>query len=530
MAEEVDHPEQADQPGQRRPRLGILLAWLTIFAASLTLYVLTANTGPQWQDSGEFIERILTDDMIGELGLALSHPLHFWLGRLAIQIPYIEPAFSITLLSAIGGALTVACVFGCVHTLTGRYSAALFAAASLALANTFWQLSTKVEVYTLGTAFLAAECWCLAYYSKTKDRNGIWGMFFFNGLGLANYMQAVLTMPVLAVVSVYALWRRHLSMLDFLLACCLWIVGASPYLGLAGVHYYLGQDLSDTLHSMFFGDRYASEVLNFSSLLRCLMISIAFPLYNFPNLLLPAAAYGLWRSKSISVPPLAKRALVVMLIIHALFAARYNVVDQHTFFLPVYTLLTIFGGIGAAAVWSLASKWRRWLISILAVLLLAATPLTYIGATALAASLDVLGKEIRNKPYRDDYTYIFIPWSSADQSAEKMSTHAAELAKPDGLILVGDPMAIATVRYQVGQHGLENVTVEPLLIANPVLTAQTEALIDAAHQEGRRIVIVPLDRDNPKFVEEWGTLERVGDLYLLKPPWSSSQPATNPTP
>ena len=50
--------------------------WSGVFVVSLGLYSLTVQQCFSWQDSGMFQWRILTNDIVGSLGLALSHPLY----------------------------------------------------------------------------------------------------------------------------------------------------------------------------------------------------------------------------------------------------------------------------------------------------------------------------------------------------------------------------------------------------------------------------------------------------------------------
>ncbi len=75
--------------------------WLAVFGVFVILFAATANRGPQWQDSGWHIWRVVTHDISHPLGLALAHPLHHWLGRLAVWFNVVEPCFAVTLVSAI---------------------------------------------------------------------------------------------------------------------------------------------------------------------------------------------------------------------------------------------------------------------------------------------------------------------------------------------------------------------------------------------------------------------------------------------
>jgi hypothetical protein len=491
-------------------------AWLAVFVVSLTLYAATAGRGAQWQDSGEFILRIMTGDLMGRLGLALVHPLHYWLGRAAIATGLLEPALAISLVSGLAAALAVANVFGCVRTLTGSSCAALFAAASLALANTFWHLATVAEVYTIGAALLAGECWCLVRYARGGGRCTLWTLCLLNGLGVANHVQALLTLPIIGAVCLHALWHRRAGLTDLIMCAGLWLLGSLPYTGLIALEMGRTGDIAGTLRSALFGASWSQAVLNAGASLRMLMTDVGFPLLNFPNLLIPAAIYGLFCGQRTGIPVVARRAMVAGLIIHAAFALRYNVVDQHTFFLPMYTILAIFGGVGAAAVLQWPPGQTRRCLCIAAVILLVATPLMNVAAVRLARRARALGKFEHHKPYRDDYAYLLIPWCVADQSGERMSAEAMSLAGSDGLIVVEDAMAVDAVHYQKLRAGTQGPEVS--LVSPPQrqdLLAILRERVRRTATDGRRVALVPLNRDRPQFAAPVGAWRRVGDLYIL---------------
>src|SRR3990172_5888707 len=154
----------------------VCVAWFALFTASFVLYAATANRGAQWQDSGNHILRVVTHEPVNPLGLALSHPLHHWLGRFAASFDLFEPCFAITLVSAVTASIAAANTFGCVYSLTRQWSAALFAALSIAVAHTFWQMATLTETYTLTVALLSGECWCLILYAETRRPVYLWGV------------------------------------------------------------------------------------------------------------------------------------------------------------------------------------------------------------------------------------------------------------------------------------------------------------------------------------------------------------------
>src|SRR4051812_29604474 len=95
----------------------VRMAWIGVFSAALLLYGLTASRTIGWQDSGDFVNRVVRGWSTDPSGLCRAHPLHFWLGTFLVRVLPIEPPASMALLSAVFGALAVANVFGIVRTL-----------------------------------------------------------------------------------------------------------------------------------------------------------------------------------------------------------------------------------------------------------------------------------------------------------------------------------------------------------------------------------------------------------------------------
>ena len=494
--------------------------WLILFILFLALFAATANRGAQWQDSGVHILRVVTGEAVNPRGLALSHPLHHWIARLAVSLDVVEPAFAVTLISALAGALAVANLYGCVLTLTGRWRAAVLAAASLGVAHTFWQMATLAETYTLCTALLTGECWCLAAYARNRHRGHLWGMLLLNGLGVANHLLALLATPVLAFVVLLELRNRRIRVPDLAVGIVLWLVGASPYLGMIAVQFADSGDVAGTLRSALFGRAYADQVLNVSLRGGALLLIAGYIGLNFPNLLLPAAAYGLTGRRPGGVPRLAKRALMAELVIHAAFVLRYNIADQHTFFLPLYALLAIFGGLGFAAVleWP-TRRGRRWTLTA-TVALLALTPVVYAVLPGIARRGGWLDSVCKHKPYRDDYVYLLAPWSVAENSAERLSIQAVELAGPNGVVLFEDWMAQPALAYRALRAG---GNIEVGSAGNP---KRLTRVIGDASDSGRKLVLVPGNANTPNTVPPTGSWKRTGDLYVwtTAPPVSATEP------
>ncbi len=489
-------------------RIDLRPGWAIAFAASLLLYGLTANRGVQWADSTHFMYRIVHGDVTGTLGLALAHPLHHWLGRLAVAIAGPQPVY-ITWVSSVFGAITIANVYGCVAALVGRSGPAIFAAGSLAVASTFWRVSTITEVYTLSAALLAGTCWCLVLYVRDRRPNMLALGCLLNGFGGANDLQSGLTMLVLVALTLIELRARRLTLLQASFAALAYLVGVMPYGALVIGEWVRTGDFVATVRSALFGTMWADAVLGGGLSRRVLLVDIAYPLLNFPNLLLPAAAFGLWQAKRFGVDARLWRTLGAILAIQAVFALRYDVVEQYNFFIPMYVLLVVFAGIGAAAFTALHPDLR--IVARLALVLLVATPGTYEIAKSIARSGDVLHDFARHKPYRDDYEYLMTPWTVVEDSAERMSRQALALLGEDGLVVFEDHMAHYCIAYQAMLEGRG----EPRAI--PDRDPRMDAMVREALIAGKHVVLVPWDRDHPRSAPPLGHWQREGDLYVLAP-------------
>jgi len=393
------------------------------------------------------------------------------------------------------------------------------------VAHTFWHLATVTEVYTLSAALLAAECWCLVAFLRQRRRGFLWAAMLLNGLGLANHLQAVLTTPVLVVVLLLALATRRLRWDAAAVGLLLWITGSLPYTALVAREIVATGDWAGTLRSALAGEggRYGPNVLNLHPSLRILAVSVGFTALCFPNLLIPAALAGLARARAVGIEPAIRRALLAGLLIHAVFVCRYNVIDQHTFFLPAYVLLAVFGGIGAAYVLRWPAR-RSGPLAAIGLVLLLTTPVLYAFMPPIARYGEVLRGRARHKPYRDDYVYLFAPWGIADRSAQVMSASAVRLAGAGGLILVEDPMAGPAIEYAVLRSGLAGLEVRLLPPPTPASLAKRQRVFREAAEAAasRAVVLVPASLDDP--LPDGLALRREGDLFVLTGPASRMAP------
>jgi hypothetical protein len=524
-------PDGADHPGEdREPHAGAgtppaspdridWRLWGVAFVAALALYVLTAHRGVQWQDAGIQQLRILTGQIENVRGLALVHPVQYWLGRAAIQLPGLEPAFAVTLVSALAGALAVANLAAVLRLLTRSWTATFIATTTLALSHTFWQHATHTESYAIVAALLTGEWLMLTAFARTRWPGFLLWLALLSGLGVANHLLAGLVVPVNVAVILWC-WRRGwCTGRTFLLATVLWIVGTLPYSVMVLQEAIQTGDLMHAIRSALVGN-YADEVLNTRLGARMLALSAALVVYNLPNLTLPLAFLGLNQARREGTAPRwVVRVLVVEFVILGGFIVRYPITDQYTYYFPVYLLLAIFAGLAIEALGRShpTAKWRRLVIGVAAVTALW-TPAVYWSAAQVARSQGWFASMVKNKPYRDGYATFFLPWGVGDRTADQLNTQAADLAGENGSVLIADRMIVDAMRYaQARGHLADDVEIEPIRpqYAEDEQAAWRERLTEAL-AAGRPVVLVPRNRDNPKFFLSDATWQRHGDLYVLE--------------
>jgi hypothetical protein len=527
-------PNQRDSattsaPAARLPGLGSRGAspvrmWGIAFSCALLLYAATADRGPQWSDSGWQQLRIVRGELHHRLGLALTHPLQFWLGRAALVLP-LEPAHAITLVvSALSGAVAVANLAAAAALLTRSSAVSLIAAAAFALSHTFWQHAVHTESYALSAALMTCEWLALARYARGGGPANLVAMVCANGLGLANHMLASLTTPFVVGVLLHGAWTRRARPVALLLGVLLWLVASLPYTGLVAATALSTGDVSETLKSALVG-KYGHSVWNMRIQPRDLLFSAAFMVYNLPGLTIPLALLGVWntcrpRAHGASRAALQPRWLVWLwtaeLGVFTLFALRYDIVDRYTFFFPMYALLALLSALGLAQV---RRTWRphvaRVVVGCAAVTALW-PPALYVGVSEHLRARGTLAALVANKPYRDGYRAYLLPWGDRGQ-VSRLNREALALAGRDGLIAIEDYMILFGFLYEqaVGR-------VPPGVLIHCLPDEQDPSRpyvgldrLREAFRAGQPVVLVPRDRDDPSRVLPGARWERHGDLYRL---------------
>ena len=513
-------------------RVGVIWGLL-----ALALYAGTCARGVGFQDNGIHQYRILTGQLEHPSGLALSHPLHYWLGRAALRLPLGEPALRLNLLSALAGAVGVGLAAAVVAGLTRNWFAASLAAAALLVAHSFWQLSLVTEVYTVAAALMTLEWYLLLRYTQTRRPLLLVAVFAVNGLHVADHQFGLLTLVTYVVVVLAWAWRGKLRPAWVWLpaAGVAWLVASAPYWLMILSRYQQTGDLVAAVHSALFGGQevgggWASEVLSPKITWAQVKLAVLSLGYSFPSLVLPVALIGLFRPAR-RRGRVFRRVLIAQTIIIGGFVGRYQVVDLYTFFVPVCALVAVWYGLGVDRLmrrWRAATA-RRWLVVVL-VINAAVPPVVYLCVPELARERQWVRSQMRDIPYRDEYTYFLCPWRFNDHSAEQFARAALERSGPGGWLLANGTTGYTTAYiYQIhGGPGSIRVYCERTYLnaPSPDWPGLTDAELTAFLAAGGQAVVVPgtvtqrvwgerfvLDKSDPHFwrIRPEGAVHRGGN-------------------
>ena len=259
--------------------------YLAAFALFLAVYGLTSQRGPSWQDGGMFQWRILNFDLVGRLGLALSHPTLIAVGKVFSWIPLGRLAWRLNMVSAVFGAIAVANVTLLVRRLVpDRPLAAWVAGGVLGVAHTMWWLATMCECQTMFLAFFTLELNLLVWLVR-RPRIWVAGLLgLASGLAWATHNFALLALPAYGLIVLGLCVRRSLKWRALALMIACWLVGAAPLLWLMA-QQAAGGGIVAAVDSALFGGGYHGSVLALRA--RSVMMGGGYVLYNFPNLALP---------------------------------------------------------------------------------------------------------------------------------------------------------------------------------------------------------------------------------------------------
>jgi hypothetical protein len=402
--------------------------------------------------------------------------------------------------------------------LTRRAVAGVFAALTMGLAHSYWQLSVVTETYTLSTALMTIEWAVLLRYGRTSRPLLMVALFAVNGLHIANHLLGTLTLATYGVLLVWAVARKRLAMRWAATAILAWIVMASPYWALVLAHWQQHGDLADSLHSAFFGEGvggkgYAREVFNVAITPAVLKDALLLLGYNLPSLGGLVALVGLVRKPS-GRDTLFQTMMIAQTAIIVPFVIRYSIADVYTYFVPVVAVAGLWAGIGAGRLLSAVASRPRRIVLTYALLCSALLPIgIYLWFPWMARQRGWFAGRLGDLPYREKHAYYFRPWRFGEDSAARVSRDLIRLAGPEGWILADASTAYA-VAYTRWVQGWRE---EARVYAGPVPLGIDEPIsvhVDVMREHlarGGRAVGLPFSGEEP----DWGMFHRepLGEQY-----------------
>ena len=463
-------------------------SYIAVLLIAAGLYAATCAPGALWQDSGMYQYRIRHNDIEGNLGLALSHPLYHIIG---IGVKYIrlgEFAYRINLISAVAAAFTIANLFLLLRIWLGRILPAVIAAATLALSHTFWRHAVIAETYTLYTALLLAELLMLLQYFKTRRMVFLYLLGLFNGLAVANHMFAVIALVCYLVFCIVLLTRKQIKLRHFRIIVLLWIIGAAPYGYLIGKNIIQSGSFTATMASALFGKNWQGNVLNVSLSAGLIKENLILMAYNFPTPNVIFFFAGLYGLKKVPRGHGFAKVLLALLILFFVFAFRYTVPDRYAFFIPFYCLASVLVGVGVNLL--IAQYNSKILCLVFFIFALLPIP-TYIVAPAVAQKQKFNLSTRADVPRRNDYVWFLQPWKAGYSGAEEFADEVFEKLGFDAVVYA------------------DNTMVYPLLYMQEVKgkRADIKIISEYAGSEGLPLL-------SEKSIEQWLS---EGDVYAVSP-------------
>jgi hypothetical protein len=193
---------QADGPDKLDYGIALVIAILALAA-----YVRTLAPDILYGDSAEFQCLAYT------LGITHStgYPIYLFLGRMIGFLPISNLAWRISLLSAVGAAITVGGVYLLARHFTRSRVGAILGSLALAISYTFWSQAVIAEVYTPGMAFLVVIVLLLFHWQVEPGSRYFYLLAagLLAGMGVGVHASVWLIAPPAVVFVLWTLWRQR---------------------------------------------------------------------------------------------------------------------------------------------------------------------------------------------------------------------------------------------------------------------------------------------------------------------------------
>ncbi|MCP4453463.1 MAG: DUF2723 domain-containing protein [Planctomycetes bacterium] len=493
------------------PKLTHIQAYGLVFAIFAVIYGVGCAPGLLWQDSGLIQYRVLHHDIQGYFGLALAHPLYYWVAFAVQAVPIGDVLYRINLISALAGAIAVANVFLLVRLWLGRAGPAVLAALSLGLSHTFWRHACIAETYTLWAMLFTCELVLFFVFVKTRRTPFLWALAGINGLAVSVHMLGCLSGACYLAYGLVSLRKNRASPSKIALTALIWGLGTLPYSFLIHQEMVTSQDVAATLLSAAFGDRWQDDVLNASLSWRIAGENVLYIVLNFPTVnvgLFFVGLLGVFRKQTRDRVTVILGALALVFLT---FAWRYTVADRYAFFVPFYCVMAVFMGRGLKA---LSKTDPTWLVRL--VLAFALCPVVVYALTPGVLKRQGVSLGTRqNIRHRDDLTYFLKPWKTGYRGAERFSHEILESLDPDAVLYADLTTAAPLVLYQE-MHGVRpDVHVVSPVIMTPGAPEFCEASVVRLLPARPVYVVSDQPGYSPSFLRENYGLRSRGHVFQI---------------
>jgi hypothetical protein len=403
-----------------------------VFGLLTLVYVLTAQRGASWQDSGRFQYRVINGSFTDSMGLALSHPLYILLAKGFSYVFWGNVLWAVSAFSGVGAAVAAANLYLLARWTNATAAQATVVAVAFGLTPTVWWLSTVAEVYTASIALLSTEILLVhlltrsgrAAPSRSSVLIGLLGLT--QGLHFSDHNFALVTVPVVGVLLWVMVRRRDIRRRQTVWWFVGLLVGSLPIIVIFIRDLHRTRSVVTSLRSLLVGD-YLNQILSGGPLVDAWRNNLPLVALNAMTVVVPFGVWVMFRRRIIPTGgDLFRIYLVAATVLHIAFFIRYSVPDLFTFALPSLLLLTA---------WTSTAVHR---LPKLAPAVAGGVAVNVVALWILPAALAVMGIHRLRKvevPHRNEAAYWIQPWKQSENSAERFSkeifalpVHSAVLA------------------------------------------------------------------------------------------------------
>jgi hypothetical protein len=447
-------------------------------AVVFLLYVCTLAPDLVWQDQGDYQYQAakLVLNIPGDA--VRVHPLYVVVSHVLGKITPMSWAYASNLVSAVCGALTGFFLFLIIALLAESVFAAFLGAGVYCLAHTPWFIGVQAQTYSMAMALMTGGILAALIYSRRPLRKYLVAMGLAFGLGISTHLMSQIAFAVIMCWLFCRFCRGKERFVNLLIVGICWAAGAVLLWIVMAIEYDKTGDFAGTIASAIWG-RWGSAVFNMERFVFLTKQSVKFFVLNFPTplvlLVIPGLVYASRRlDRAVSA------VLLVMTVLYAIFAVRYDVPNQNHFFLPMYALFCIYIGLGYKY---LEGRMPRLAIICTAMLLLIPAMYPVMAHVAKAKNISLGTK--RHIPYRDVYKYYLEPWQQDQFGPRRLVQETLAKLPPRSIIYV-DSTIISAFEYAIYvENQRQDVMLMPLS-KSPVWDIEGARLFTICNEKGYR--------------------------------------------